>query len=75
LDARAAFLEGGPAFIIWVDRIKSGRFDDTNRLFAAPERFDLRILAEGSPEFWCDQVIAKLDTLPHYRRRRAAASD
>ena len=25
-EARAAFLEGGPAFIIWVDRIKSGRF-------------------------------------------------
>jgi len=74
-EARAAFLEGGPAFIIWVDRIKSGRFADTNRLFAPPEHFDLRILAEGSPEFWCEQVIARLDALPHYRRRRAAASD
>ena len=75
LEARTAFLEGGPAFIIWVDRIKSGRFADTNRLFVAPEHFDLRILAEGSPEFWCEQVIARLGKLPHYRQRRAAASD
>jgi adenylylsulfate kinase len=74
-DARAAFLEGGPAFIIWVDRIKSGRFADTNRLFVAPEHFDLRILAEGSHEFWCEQVITRLDKLPDYRQRRAAASD
>jgi hypothetical protein len=74
-EARVAFLEGGPAFVVWVDRIKSGRFADTNRLFAAPERFDLRILAEGSPDYWCEQVIAQLDMLPHYRQRRAAASD
>jgi adenylylsulfate kinase len=74
-EARDAFLEGGEAFIIWVDRIQSGRFDDTNRLFAAPQHFDLRILAEGSPEYWCEQVIARLGTLPHYRRRRASASD
>ncbi len=74
-EARAAFLEGGEAFIIWVDRIQSGRFDDTNRLFAAPQHFDLRILADGSPEYWCEQVIARLGTLPHYRRRRAAVSD
>ena len=72
-DARAAFLEGGEAFVIWVDRIKSGRFDDTNRLFAAPEQFDLRILAEGSPDYWCEQVITKLETLPHYRQRPAKA--
>jgi len=74
-EARAAFLEGGSAFIIWVDRIKSGRFADTNRLFAPPEHFDLRILADGTPEFWCEKVIARLNALPHYRRRRAAASD
>lgn len=74
-EARAAFLEGGAAFIVWIDRIKSGRFADTNRLFAAPEHFDLRVHAEGTPEYWCNQVIARLENLPHYRQRRAAASD
>jgi hypothetical protein len=71
-EARAAFLEGGDAFVVWVDRIKSGRFDDTNRLFVAPERFDVRILAEGSPHYWCEQVIARLGLLPHYRERLLA---
>src|SRR5215469_10540843 len=26
LEARQAFLDGGPAFIVWVDRIKRGSF-------------------------------------------------
>ncbi len=33
-EARAAF---GDAFVIWVDRISSGRFEDTNRMFVPPE--------------------------------------
>ena len=35
----------GEAFTIWLDRIEAGRFDDTNRMFVAPERFDLRVSA------------------------------
>src|SRR6202011_1813907 len=35
---RAAF---GEAFVIWVDRIEAGRFEDTNRMFVAPEPFDV----------------------------------
>jgi adenylylsulfate kinase-like enzyme len=31
--------EFGQAFTIWLDRIEAGRFDDTNRMFVAPERF------------------------------------
>src|SRR5687767_3848567 len=34
-EARDAF---GEAFIVWVDRIKEGRFADTNKLFTPPER-------------------------------------
>ena len=41
-ETRAAF---GEAFTIWVDRIEAGRFEDTNRMFVAPERFDLRVEA------------------------------
>src|SRR5215471_7509146 len=43
-ETRAAF---GPAFTIWLDRIRQGRFADTNRLFVAPEAFDIRVEAEG----------------------------
>jgi len=31
----------GEAFTIWVDRISTGRYEDTNQMFVAPERFDL----------------------------------
>ena len=30
-------------FIIWMDTIKQGRFDDTNKMFIAPKRYDYRV--------------------------------
>jgi cytidyltransferase-like protein len=56
-ETREAF---GEAFVIWVDRIESGRFEDTNRMFVPPGRFDLRVLAEGSPHYWAEQAVARL---------------
>ena len=56
-DTRAAF---GDAFTIWVDRIEAGRFEDTNRMFVAPERFDLRVTAQGAPEYWAEQALLRL---------------
>jgi cytidyltransferase-like protein len=40
--------------------IQVGRFEDTNRMFAAPERFDLRVLAQGTPQYWAEQALALL---------------
>jgi hypothetical protein len=54
---RAAF---GEAFTIWIDRIEQGRFDDTNRMFVAPESYDLRVGAQGTPQYWAEQALAKL---------------
>ena len=56
-ETRAAF---GEAFVIWVDRIEAGRFDDTNRMFIAPDRVDLRVTAEGTPEYWAEQALIRL---------------
>ena len=56
-DTRAAF---GEAFTIWVDRIEEGRFEDTNRMFVAPERFDLRVKPQGAPEYWAEQALLRL---------------
>jgi cytidyltransferase-like protein len=50
----------GDAFVIWVDRIAAGRFEDTNRMFVAPERFDLRVVAEGAPQYWAEKALARL---------------
>jgi cytidyltransferase-like protein len=56
-DTRAAF---GDAYLIWVDRIRLGRFEDTNRMFVAPERFDLRVTGDGSPQFWAEKALSEL---------------
>ena len=60
VDARAAFTQGGDAFVVWIDRIKKGAFEDTNRLFEPPEHYDLRVEPEGSPEYWAEQVMSHL---------------
>ncbi len=56
-ETRAAF---GEAFTIWIDRISEGRFEDTNRMFVVPDKFDLRVGADGAPQFWAEQALARL---------------
>ena len=56
-ETRAAF---GDAFTIWVDRIKVGRFEDTNLMFVAPEGFDLRVSAEGAAQYWAERALTLL---------------
>ena len=56
-ETRAAF---GEAFTIWLDRIEAGRFEDTNRMFVAPERIDLRVAADGTPQYWAERALALL---------------
>ena len=50
----------GEAFTIWLDRIDAGRFEDTNRMFVAPKRFDLRVTHQGTPQYWAEQALARL---------------
>ena len=30
-------------YIVWVDTIKSGRFDDTNKMFEEPSKYDFKV--------------------------------
>jgi adenylylsulfate kinase len=59
-EARAAFTEHGDAFIVWVDRIKSGAFEDTNRLFSPPTQFHVRVLPTGTVEYWREEVARRV---------------
>jgi cytidyltransferase-like protein len=59
-ETRTAFLAGGDAFIVWVDRIKKGMFEDTNKIFVPPERCDLRVSPEGAVEYWREQVAERV---------------
>ena len=35
-------------YIIWVDTIKEGRFDDTNKMFVKPEKFDCHVTTQDA---------------------------
>ena len=56
-ECREAF---GDAFIVWVDRISKGRFEDTNNLFVPPENFDVRIGVGLTLEEEVESVLAEL---------------
>jgi hypothetical protein len=71
-ETRAAF---GDAFVIWVDRIEAGRFEDTNRMFVAPDRIDLRITADGAPQYWAEHALARLRPASTRRSRPRCSSD
>ena len=53
-ETRKASVENGEPFIVWADRVQTRPFKDTNRLFSPPERFDIRVDAEGSVEYWAE---------------------
>ena len=55
-EARALF----PAdFIIWVDTIKEGRFDDTNKMFVNPDKFDYHVTTQDAKN-WAPKIIKKI---------------
>jgi hypothetical protein len=69
--AREAFFEGGPGFVIWMDRIQTGAYEDTNRLFVPPDHYDLRVTANGAPEYWAEQAMELLRPIFDWQRPTA----
>ena len=50
--ARALF----PAdFIIWVDTIKEGRFDDTNKMFVKPDKYNFHVTTQDAKN-WAPKI-------------------
>ena len=55
-EARSLF----PAdFVIWVDTIKEGRFDDTNKMFVKPEKFDCQVTTQDA-KHWAPRIAEKI---------------
>ena len=54
--ARALF----PAdFIIWVDTIKEGRFDDTNKMFVKPEKYNYHVTTQDAKN-WAPKIFKEI---------------
>ena len=46
-------------YIIWVDTIKKGRFDDTNAMFVKPEKFDFHVTNQDA-KLWAKKIAEKI---------------
>ena len=46
-------------YTVWVDTIKEGRFEDTNRAFITPEKYDLRVTTQDA-EYWAELIANEL---------------
>ena len=46
-------------YIVWVDTIKKGRFDDTNAMFVKPEKFDFHVTTQNAKK-WAIQIAEKI---------------
>ena len=46
-------------FIIWVDTIKEGRFDDTNQMFVKPEKYDFHVTTQDA-KHWASKITKEI---------------
>ena len=55
-EARSLF----PAdYIVWVDTIKKGRFDDTNQMFVKPEKYDCHVTTQDA-KVWAPKIAKEI---------------
>jgi adenylylsulfate kinase len=46
-------------YIVWVDTIKEGRFEDTNKMFVPPEEYDFRVPTQNA-ELWSLRIADEI---------------
>ena len=46
-------------YIIWVDTIKEGRFEDTNQMFVNPKNFDFHVTTQDAKN-WAPKIIKEI---------------
>ena len=46
-------------YVIWVDTIREGRFDDTNKMFVKPDKFDFHVTSQDAKN-WAKKIFKDL---------------
>ena len=55
-EARSLF----PAdYIVWMDTIKEGRFDDTNKMFVKPDKYDFHVTTQDAKN-WAHKIYKEI---------------
>ena len=47
-------------YIIWMDTIKEGRFEDTNKMFIKPEKFDYHVTTMDAKN-WAPKIFKEIN--------------
>ena len=46
-------------YVIWVDTIKAGRFEDTNQMFIKPEKYNFHVTSQEA-QLWAPKIFEDL---------------
>jgi len=46
-------------YIVWVDTIEKGRFDDTNQMFVKPEKYDCHVTTQDA-KTWAPKIAEEI---------------
>ena len=55
-EARSLF---PPDFVIWVDTIKEGRFEDPNKMFVKPDKYDFHVTTQDAKN-WAPKILKEI---------------
>ena len=47
-------------YIIWVDTIKEGRFEDTNKMFVKPNKYDFHVTTQDAKN-WAFKILEEIN--------------
>ena len=47
-------------YVVWVDTIKKGRFEDTNQMFVKPEKYDYHVTTQDA-KVWALEIAKELN--------------
>ena len=46
-------------YTIWVDTIKEGRFEDTNKMFVKPSKYDFHVISQEA-DVWASKIAKQI---------------
>ena len=58
-------------YVIWMDTIKEGRFDDTNKMFEEPTEYNTRVTSKDA-EMWAFLVVQEISDMIWLEQKRKA---
>ena len=61
----------GADYTVWMDTIKEGRFDDTNKMFEEPTEYNTRVTSKDA-EMWAFLVVQEIRDMIWLEQKRKA---